>query len=156
TTRLSRRRRTATHSLAIISISRSPGGLTMVEGLPRSHSHCIYKETDRQEGAECQLSLDRAKSSAQNRTATMRKPMWSARRSGSNRNRKADRQGQPSSAQHPPLRTLDKLPVRLRAADLSAAYKSGSTPPGSFAWYQSRHHSKTLPCTSCNPHRFGG
>ena len=29
---------------------------------------------------------------------------------------------------------------------------SGSTPPGSAAWYQSRHHSKTLPCMSCRPH----
>jgi hypothetical protein len=57
-------------------------------------------------------------------TATTRKPIWSLRRSGSNLRRKADRQGQPSSAQHPPRRTLE-------AAVLS--HKSGSVPPGSSA-----------------------
>src|SRR5262249_12516105 len=61
--------------------------------------------------------------------------------------RKADRHGQPSSAQHPPRRTRD---VAL------AAYRSGSTPPGSLAWYQSRHHSKVLPCMSYSPQALAG
>src|SRR5262249_54230502 len=56
----------------------------------------------------------------QRRTATTRKPMWSLRRSGSNRARKADRQGQPSSAQHPPRRTRDTLPSRLIGVEFLA------------------------------------
>ena len=37
-----------------------------------------------------------------------------------------------------------------------ASRKSGSTPPGSFWWYQSRHHSYVLPCRSCKPHGLAG
>ena len=72
------------------------------------------------------------------------------------RSRKAERQGQPSSAQQPPRRTREMSPCSLLVAVLFAACRSGSTPPGSLAWYQSRHHSKTLPCMSCRPHGVGG
>lgn len=41
------------------------------------------------------------------RTATTRKPMWSERRSGSYRSRKADRQYIPSSLKAPPRRTRE-------------------------------------------------
>jgi NAD(P)-dependent dehydrogenase (short-subunit alcohol dehydrogenase family) len=64
-------------------------------------------------------------------------------------NRQADRQGQPSSAHEPTRRTREPVPSR-------ASCRSGSTPPGSRAWYQSRHHSKVLPCRSCRPQAFGG
>jgi len=46
--------------------------------------------------------------------------MWSYRRSGSKRNRKADRQGQPSSVQHPPRRTRETPPDVLRVTALLA------------------------------------
>ncbi len=82
--------------------------------------------------------------------------MWSARRSGSNGMRQADRQGQPSSLQAPPRRTRDQSPVLFCAALDPMVCRSGSIPPGSLAWYQSRHHSKVLPCMSCRPQGFGG
>jgi hypothetical protein len=34
--------------------------------------------------------------------------------------------------------------------------RSGSIPPGSRQWYQSRHHSKMLPCISKRPHGLAG
>src|SRR5262245_56023474 len=82
--------------------------------------------------------------------------MWSYRRSGSNRMRQDDRHGQPSSVHAPPRLTRDTSPVRFFCAVSFAAYKSGSVPPGSLAWYQSRHHSNVLPCMSCRPHALAG
>src|SRR5258707_4205142 len=64
------------------------------------------------------------------RTTTTRNPIWSDRRSGSNRARKADLQGQPSSVQAPPRRAREELPSRFTDAELLAEYRSGSTPPG--------------------------
>ena len=64
------------------------------------------------------------------RTATTRNPMWSYRRSGSNRRRKADRQGQPSSVQRRPGATRESVPSRFLAAVAFAAYRSGSVAAG--------------------------
>jgi hypothetical protein len=60
-----------------------------------------------------------------------RKPMWSDRRSGSNRSRNAERQNIPSSVQAPPRRTRENVPSRFRAP--LTEERSGSAPPGGRA-----------------------
>ena len=47
-------------------------------------------------------------------------------------------------------------PSRFFGVVAFASYRSGSVPPGSLAWYQSRHHSKVLPCMSCSPQALAG
>ena len=42
------------------------------------------------------------------------------------------------------------------AAVAMASCRSGSAPPGSRAWNQSRHHSTTLPCVSWMPQGLAG
>jgi hypothetical protein len=72
--------------------------------------------------------------------------MWSYRLSGSNRCRKAEREPQASSVQALPRRIREKVPSRfiVRRTD----DRSGSSPPGNFAWYQSRHHVQDA-CNLC-------
>ena len=56
-------------------------------------------------------------------TATTRKPIWSCRRSGSNLTRKADRQGQPSSAQ--PARADPRCGILAPQVGVRASRKRG-------------------------------
>jgi hypothetical protein len=80
--------------------------------------------------------------------------MWSYRLSGSNRWRKAHREAQPGSPQALPRRERENVPSVFGVPFTDD--RSGSWPPGNLAWYQSLHHSTTLPCVSCMPHGFGG
>ena len=97
----------------------------------RHNTGTVMPSTALQTQTNARLSAPRRRSksprSARSRhrsTSTTRSPIWSARRSGSNRTRQAERHGQPSSAQHPPRRTRELACLLER---------SGSRPPGSFA-----------------------
>ena len=54
-----------------------------------------------------------------------------------------------------PERRYDHIGFRVVAVAF-ASCRSGSVPPGSLAWNQSRHHSTTLPCMSWMPQALGG
>src|SRR5262249_46998589 len=66
------------------------------------------------------------------------------RAAGANPKRNTERQDLLSPPQPPPRTTRPEASLTI----------SGSVPPGSFASYQSRHSSQTLPCMSCSPQGF--